>query len=122
MLEVTGPPRLLKKLQVSDRTATISRLAALLIVPHLHANTLRIELLVHLACVHCRGGKIPTSKNINQWCNEYIAGSLVVRYEDPIEHVMVGNVMTDGGNFRVLNGIWEGNDFYLQEVLDAFVN
>jgi hypothetical protein len=122
MLEVTGSPRLLRKLQASARTATISRLAALLTEPHLHANTLRIELLVHLSCVHCHGGKIPTSKNINQWCNEYFAGSLVVSYEDPIEQVMVGNVMTDEGNFRVLNGIWDGNDFYLQEILDAFVN
>jgi hypothetical protein len=120
MLEIKGPPRLLRKLRESDRAATISRCAALLTEPNLHANTLRIELLVHLACVHCCGTKIPTSKNLSKWCNDYLAGSLVARYEDPIEQLFVGNVMTDVGDFRILNGVWDGNDFYLQVLLDAF--
>ena len=120
MLEVKGPPRLVRKLREFDRAATISRCAALLTEPNLHANTLRIELLVHLAYLHCRGTKIPSAKNLSHWCNNYLAASLVVRYEDPIDQLFVGNVMTDVGDFRILNGIWNGNDFYLQEFLDAF--
>lgn len=119
MLPISGPPKLLKKLKRFDKAATVSRLAFLLVIPSLHANTLRIELLIHLACLHCVGTRIPGNTEIDKWCNRYLVDALVVRYEDPIEQLMVSNIMTNMGNFRILNGIWEGNDFYLQQALDT---
>ena len=39
--------------------------------------------------------------------------------EDPVEDVFVSNVMSEFGNHRVFEGIWESNDFYAQEIIDV---
>src|SRR5690606_24543146 len=39
--------------------------------------------------------------------------------EDPAEDVFVGTVRTPRGNFQVFEGMWEGNAFYLQRILNV---
>jgi len=51
--------RLTKFLEKYDLKSTVSQLAGLLTAPALQANTVRIEILVHLAVAHCRGKRKP---------------------------------------------------------------
>ena len=39
--------------------------------------------------------------------------------EDPVEDVFISNVVSQIGNSRIFEGIWEANDFWLQQALDA---
>src|SRR5205823_5828483 len=41
------------------------------------------------------------------------------KMEDPVEDVFISNVVTNIGNSRVFGGIWEANDFWLQQSLNA---
>ena len=119
MLPITGPRKLLSRLDKFDRTATVQKLASLLTFPELHANTIRLELLVHLACIHCHGSKTPSQREIKDWLNVQLGNSDAARWEDPVEDVFIHNVMVDTGNRRIFEGIWESNGAYLQEILDA---
>lgn len=40
------------------------------------------------------------------------------RLEDPAEDVFAGSIRSPWGNFRVLEGLWEGGCFYLQRFVD----
>lgn len=46
--------------------STITRSAGLLTAPHLQANTIRLEILVHLAVEHCSGSKKPGYADLEQ--------------------------------------------------------
>ena len=109
MLSITPPRKLLSQLGKFNRRATIEKLSALLTFPELHANTLRLELLVHLASLHCRGSKTPSRHQLKHWLNEELGDSEAARAEDPVEDVFVHNVMWETGNFRIFEGVWEGN-------------
>ncbi|MFD2783163.1 hypothetical protein ACFS32_21390 [Novosphingobium pokkalii] len=39
--------------------------------------------------------------------------------EDPAEDVFVATVRSPRGNFRILEGVWEGNAYFLQKFIDA---
>lgn len=99
--------------------ATIARTAGLLTVPHLQANTVRLEVLVHLAVTHCKGERKPTSTEIGRWLNQYLGKTQMAILEDPVEDVFVTNVETPMGNRRVFEGIWESNDYFLQVVFET---
>ena len=47
-----------------------------------------------------------------------VGAGLAGRMEDPPEDVFVYQVRTRVGNFRTLEGMWEGNGFYLQRIID----
>jgi len=100
-----------------EKKTTVQKVAALFTLPELHANTTRLELLLHLACVHCSGNRIATVSNIVEWLNNYL--SSVAHLEDPVSDVFITNVMGPSGNFRIFRGIWEGSDFYIQSVIDC---
>lgn len=102
--------------------ATIARTAGLLTTPELQANTIRLELLVHLAVVHCAGKKKPSYGEFGRWLNDYLGQADIPMLEDPVEDVFVTNVGTPEGNRRVFEGIWESNDYFLQIVLDTLLS
>lgn len=102
--------------------ATISRVAGLLTAPNLQANTVRIEVLVHLAVAYCSGNIKPGYLEIGRWLNQSLGKTQMAMYEDPVEDVFVTNVITSEGNRRVFEGIWESNDYFLQIVLDTLSN
>jgi hypothetical protein len=99
--------------------ATIARAAGLLTVPSLQANTVRIEVLVHLAVAFCAGKEKPGYPELGRWLNNYLGNSQMSMYEDPVEDVFITNVNTTQGNRRVFEGIWESNDYFLQVLLDT---
>ena len=91
--------------------------AALQLAPELHANTLRIEVLVHLVAFACKGRDIPDGKHLVDWATRHMAESPLARHEDPIEDIFVGCVNCSGGSFRVLNGIAMDMDFWVERLL-----
>lgn len=95
------------------------RIAGFLTVPALQANTIRIEILVHLAVVRCCGKRKPGLPEIRNWLNRQLGDTQIARLEDPVEDVFVSNVETPEGNRRLFEGIWESNDYFVQAVLDT---
>lgn len=109
---------LIRDLSNYDPVIAVPLLASLLTVPALHSHCIRLEILVTLAVVHCRGRK---KANINQvvlWFFQ-IGKSQCVVGEDPAEDVFVSLVWDKNGDYRLLEGIWEGAGFYTQRVLDV---
>ena len=109
---------LAKDLQKYDLRHTSSRLASLLTVPSLHANTIRLEILVHLAVLHCRGKRKPTLNDVDRWLNRFLGDTSIVMAEDPAEDVFITNVSTPNGNRRLFEGIWHSSGYFTQTVLD----
>lgn len=98
--------------------STITQIGGLLTAPELQANTVRIELLVHLAVAYCQGTQKPCLTDIDDWLNRQLGNTEVALLEDPVEDVFVTNIKTPEGNRRIFEGIWESNDYFLQLILD----
>jgi hypothetical protein len=111
-------PDVIKILAPLDPLKTAAIFAGLLTQEVLQSNCIRLEALVHLSIVHCRGERTISGNLVSQvfhamgngWCG---------RVEDPAEDVFVTNVVTDEGSFRVLEGVWESGGFHLQRVLNV---
>lgn len=101
--------------------ATTSCIGGLLTIPRLHANTIRIEFLVHLAVHNCQGKRKPGHKEIRRWLNRNLTSPLITDLEDPPEDAFLSNVCTPEGNRRIFEGIWESNNYFLQTVLDTLL-
>lgn len=110
---------ILQDIQEADPIRSSTLVAGMLIDPLYHANTIRLELLIHYLLSHSDGKLLPSSEVIQHWLNNSDPIGSAFYIEDPVEDVFVANVMTQWGDFRIYNGVWEGNDFYLQKVLDT---
>lgn len=109
---------LLSSLKKLDPVAGAVTFGGLLTSPQLQANCLRLEALVHLALALGSGTKRPNEQVVAKAfraLNDVPCGWL----EDPAEDMFVTAVRTPKGNFRLLEGVWEGNAFYLQRFVDA---
>jgi hypothetical protein len=95
---------------------TAAAFGGLLLQKRLQSNCLRLELLVHLCLCFGKGVRAPTQSLLTRGFTsvETICGYL----EDPREDVFVGNIHSIRGNYRVLEGIWEGATFYLQRIVN----
>lgn len=101
-----------------DPNSAIRKVAGLLTVPELHANTFRIETLVHLATAHCQGPSDLRSPQIKKLLNGRLHLAQIAHLEDPPEDVFITNVETPKGNFLLFQSIWESNDYFAQIVTD----
>jgi hypothetical protein len=106
------------KLEPFHPAKSAALVAGLLVYPSLHANTLRLEMLVHVILAFARGNRKPKHRHIRSWLNAGLGSGRLVYVEDPIEDVFISNVTTDEGNVRIFEGNWESNDFYLQRFLN----
>ncbi|MEQ1852216.1 MAG: hypothetical protein ABMA01_11560 [Chthoniobacteraceae bacterium] len=106
-------------LAMYDRNQVVTVAAALLTEPSLQTHTLRLEALLHLALVHCRGDSATSRAIVARWLNDYLGKADLRPAEDPPEDAFVTNVVTAEGNRRIFQGNWIGNDFWLQEILDC---
>lgn len=106
------------KLKKFNLKSTITQIGGLLTAPELQANTVRIELLVHLAVAYCQGTQKPCLTDIDDWLNRQLGNTEIALLEDPVEDVFVTNIETPEGNRRIFEGIWESNDYFLQLILD----
>ena len=110
--------QLAKVLQKYNIRDTVSRVASLLTVPSFHANAVRIEILVHLAVIHCRGNSKPSLKVIERWLNDFLGNTSIKFAEDPSEDVFITNVRTPEGNRRSFEGIWHSSCYFTQAIID----
>ena len=101
-----------------DRHNTVSILAALLTLPSLHANTLRIEVGLHLSVAYCAGTRTADRSEVSRWLNDDSLLGCVKHLEDPASDVFVTNVETTDGNRRIFEGAWSSNAYYAQSVVD----
>jgi len=106
------------ELQKLDATATAATFAGLLTTPELQANCLRLEALVHLAMAYANGRTSP-GRAFLQRSFERIGRGYFGQMEDPSEDVFTALVHTPKGNFRIFEGVREGNAFYLQRILNV---
>ena len=111
-------PKIDKGIQRCDPIKSASVFAQLLTEPSLQANCLRLETLTHLCLAKGRGTVTPTLSQITDWFAELGLGRAGMM-EDPSEDLFVKIVKTPKGNFRIFEGIWEGNTFYLQRLINA---
>src|SRR5437899_4632399 len=108
-----------KDLRALDRIESMTLVAGLLTYPQFHANTVRLELLQALLHRNANGTDRPTRDQIENWLNKSLLPSWASRMEDPVEDVFISNAVSNVGNTRIFEGIWEANDFWLQQALDA---
>lgn len=97
-------------------------LAGLLTQPDNHSATLRIEALIHLAVIYCKGSQIPSLPQMRQWLNDILLKDVQAGVEDPNEDVFCSVVPSSGGSILVLEGAREGNVYHLQRMLSALLN
>lgn len=112
-------PNLQTDLERFDPLTSAALVAGLLTEPSLQANTLRIELLIHLLLAFARGNRNAGRREIARWINSELGATVFALMEDPPEDVFVSNVTTAAGNFRIFEGVWESSDFYLQRILNV---
>lgn len=111
-------PSIKKKLRPFHPIKSAALISGLLTLPSLQANTLRLEMLIHLIMSYSIGKKEPMVQHIQLWLNTELGATSFVYLEDPVEDVFISNVITDAGNIRIFEGIWESSDFYLQRMLN----
>ena len=124
MVAITSPETasLARILAMYNPHNTIARTAGLLTVPEFQANTIRLEVLAHLAVVHCAGKEKPGHVELGRWLNKHLGRGEMAMLEDPVEDVFISNVCIPEGNRRIFEGIWESNDYFLQLVLDTLMH
>ncbi|WP_375415051.1 hypothetical protein [uncultured Bradyrhizobium sp.] len=115
---VSGFEKQLKALRGFDPVEAAAVFGGLLTVPELQSNCIRLEGLVHIALTYCSGTRKPKASDVTRWFAEFGKGWLG-NMEDPAEDVFVSNVATPRGNFRVLEGVWEGAGFYTQRIVNT---
>jgi hypothetical protein len=109
---------LVRDLSGYDPSITIPLLAGLLTFPEYQTHCIRLETLVTLAVIYCKGRKKPKVENLVRWFFQ-IGKSQCVIGEDPAEDVFVSLVTDSNGIYRLIEGVWEAAGFYMQRVLEV---
>ncbi|RKD50411.1 MULTISPECIES: hypothetical protein [unclassified Rhizobium] len=109
---------LLREIENFDPLRLTACFSGLLTVPELQSNCVRLEVLTHLCFSLARGTRKPTEKIIARLFKA-VGGGVSGRLEDPAEDVFVSLIVTQRGNFRVLEGIWESAGFHTQRIVNA---
>ena len=110
---------LVQELGAFDPISCVTAIAALSSIADNRTCMVRLDALLHLVAIHCRGVQQANVRSLHRWLNQSLADSLLSRREDPAEDVAIGNVMTSAGNCRVFTGDSSNPDYYAQDVLDA---
>ena len=112
--------RLVTRLQKFNFSVVSALLAGLLTRPENHTATARIEALLHLAALACRGRKKVDQQQLREWLTE-IDEDLIAKLEIPVEDVFVSNVEAWFGNARLFQGRWENNAEYVRACTETLL-
>ncbi|QCE33479.1 hypothetical protein FAI41_07780 [Acetobacteraceae bacterium] len=114
-----APTSLSKRLEKFSKIEALKAVGGLFTRPEFHANTLRLEHLVHLIMIYCNGTAKVTHKNVKDWLEFLANTSPCISQEDPIEDVFVSNLESYHGNLMVFEGIWTNNNYFLSAIINA---
>jgi hypothetical protein len=114
-------PRLLDDLQRFSFAKVVCLSAGLQTQADLHANTLRLEALTHLAAAYCAGVRGPKRKDLDRWLNDWLGQGDFPRLEDPPEDLFSENVVGSFGNRICFTGLWESVGTFLQDIVDVLL-
>lgn len=109
---------LISELAEFGRDDTVALASSLLTLPEHQGQCIRLEQLVAMALIHCRGTKVATVADAARWY-EALARSESALGEDPPEDVFVSVVGNHHGDHMMLGGVWEGAGFYTQCMADV---
>ena len=112
-------PHLVDSIRKTKLCSALSAASALMTIPELQPNLIRLESLTHLLAARAAGDVDPSREMLEKWINEDLGADIVTHAEDPVEDVFVSNVITSGGNRRLFTGTWVTPDFWLQNLLDV---
>ena len=113
--------KLLRRLEGFSFPLVAAPLAGLLTRPENHRATARIEALIHLAALACRGNKEPKLRHLREWLNTAVFKDPISQLEVPVEDVFVSNVGTWFGNVRLFEGRWQSNADYVQVSVETLL-
>jgi hypothetical protein len=113
----TQQPEIVATIRGWDLESGISLCAGLLLCPAMHAYTFGLEILICTICVHSSGTVRPEGADVAEILQSLL--SFIDEGEELPRDVFVVNVMTAGGNRRLLTGTWETPEFWVQQALDA---
>jgi hypothetical protein len=102
---------------------TAARLVATLgVLPEYHANTIRIEVLTHLAIVACSKEVEPKRNDMAKWFRVFGKDNWISRQEDPVEDVFIGPVNSSFGTFRLFTGNFADGYFIAERLITFLAN
>ena len=113
--------KLVRRLERFSFPLVVAPLAGLLTRPENHSATARIEALIHLAALACRGNKEPRLQHLREWLNTTVFKDPISQLEVPVEDVFVSNVGTWFGNARLFEGRWQSNADYVQVCVETLL-
>lgn len=113
--------RLSRQLKRFSFPAVAKPLGGLLTRIENHTATARIEALIHVAAVACRGKRRPARRQLHEWLNDFVFKDPITELEGPIEDVFVSNSTGAFGNARLFNGRWQNNGDYVQVCTGALL-
>ena len=112
--------KLCGKLHRFSPVGAMRLVASLGVLPQFHANTIRLEVLTHLAAIACTGSAEPSRDNLAEWLRQFGQDSSARTAEDPVEDVFVGCVNTTLGSFRLFSGNFT-DGYFIVERLFSFL-
>ena len=113
--------KLVRRLERFSFPLVAAPLAGLLTRPENHTATARIEALIHLAAVACRGNKEPRLRHLHEWLNTTVFADPITQLDIPVEDVFVSNVGTWFGNARLFEGRWPSTSDYVQVCVETLL-
>ncbi len=111
---------LCKQLHRFSRINATRLIATLGVLPEFHANTIRIEVLTHLAVIACSKSTEPKRDDLAKWLRFFDEEAWISRQEDPVEDVFIGPVNSPFGIFRLFTGNFT-DGYFIVERLVAFL-
>ncbi len=106
-----------RKLHALDLERAVATISGILTVPDLAANAYRLEKLLFHVLTDSRGNKHIDRSDL-AWMFTQLGACGYALQEDPTEDLFITLAMYRRKNFRIFEGLWEGNGFYLQRFLD----
>ncbi len=113
--------KVVRRLEKFSFPLVAAPLAGLLTRRENHVAGARIEALIHLAALACRGEEAPDRRHLREWLNVAIYKDSITKLETPVEDVFVSNVDAWFGNARLFEGRWQNNAAYVRVCVETLL-